>query len=106
MVAQPSTLSEEDAKKAVQAFEALGICNQLAEAAASLGWKSPSSIQEQAIPQVLQGERRGGGRAGRAVGLQGTCCSQPLPASRQPGGASSAAPAGPSACVLALQARM
>ena len=48
-------LSEEEHSKAKAAFEKLGICDQLAEAAASLGWKSPSSIQEQAVPLVLQG---------------------------------------------------
>lgn len=41
--------------KAVAAFEALGVCHQLAEAAAGLGWKTPSSIQVQAIPHLLQG---------------------------------------------------
>jgi len=49
-------LSEEERKKSVEAFEALGICSQLAEAAAALGWKCPSPIQEQAIPHVLQSE--------------------------------------------------
>jgi ATP-dependent RNA helicase DDX47/RRP3 len=48
-------LSDADHAAAVKAFEALGICTQLAEAAAALGWKSPSAIQEQAIPSVLQG---------------------------------------------------
>jgi ATP-dependent RNA helicase DDX47/RRP3 len=48
-------LSEADHAAAVKAFEALGICTQLAEAAASLGWKSPTAIQEQAIPSVLSG---------------------------------------------------
>ena len=51
-------LSEADRAAAVQAFEALGICTQLAEAAAALGWKSPTSIQEQAVPNVLAGESR------------------------------------------------
>lgn len=40
---------------AIAAFEALGVCKQLAESAASLGWKSPSPIQEQAVPHLLQG---------------------------------------------------
>lgn len=40
---------------AVQAFEALGVCKQLAEAAAGLGWKCPSDIQTQSIPIVLKG---------------------------------------------------
>ena len=48
-------LSESDHNIAVKAFEELGICTQLAEAAASLGWKGPTSIQQQAIPNVLQG---------------------------------------------------
>ena len=56
MVNQPGKqLSEAEHQQALQAFEALGICSQLAEAAASLGWKTPSSIQEQAIPEVLKG---------------------------------------------------
>ena len=48
-------LSEEEHSKAVAAFQALGVCQQLADAAACLGWKSPSAIQEQAVPLVLQG---------------------------------------------------
>ena len=57
-MAPPSgkVLSEEEHGKAKAAFQGLGVCEQLAEAAASLGWKSPSSIQEQAVPLVLQGE--------------------------------------------------
>eukprot|EP00195_Chlamydomonas_chlamydogama_P017452 CAMPEP_0202915222 /NCGR_PEP_ID=MMETSP1392-20130828/65101_1 /ASSEMBLY_ACC=CAM_ASM_000868 /TAXON_ID=225041 /ORGANISM="Chlamydomonas chlamydogama, Strain SAG 11-48b" /LENGTH=392 /DNA_ID=CAMNT_0049607155 /DNA_START=25 /DNA_END=1200 /DNA_ORIENTATION=- len=47
-------LTEQERKDAIAAFEKLGICTQLAEAAANLGWKSPSSIQEQAIPHLLQ----------------------------------------------------
>lgn len=60
-MAPPSgkVLSEEEHGKAKAAFEKLGICEQLAEAAASLGWKSPSSIQEQAVPLVLQGGCQG-----------------------------------------------
>eukprot|EP00955_Chlamydomonas_euryale_P053347 355477-Chlamydomonas_euryale.AAC.2 len=42
---------------AVAAFEALGVCTLLAEAAAGLGWTSPSAIQEQAVPHLLAGER-------------------------------------------------
>lgn len=45
---------------AVKAFEALGVCTQLAEAAAELGWKEPTEIQSQAIPHVLQGAPPGG----------------------------------------------
>ena len=59
-------LSEEEHGKAKAAFEKLGICEQLAEAAASLGWKSPSSIQEQAVPLVLQGGCWAGGCRGAA----------------------------------------
>ena len=48
-------LSEAEAKAAATAFEKLGVCLQLAEAAASLGWKVPSAIQEQAVPHLLAG---------------------------------------------------
>lgn len=40
---------------AAKEFEKLGVHPQLAEAAASLGWKKPSAIQEQAVPQLLKG---------------------------------------------------
>lgn len=50
-----SMLSEGEAASAKAAFQGLGVCEQLAEAAAALGWKSPSAIQEQAVPMVLQG---------------------------------------------------
>ena len=53
MVVATLTAAEHD--KAVAAFEELGICSQLAEAAAGLGWKIPSSIQVQAVPHLLQG---------------------------------------------------
>lgn len=53
MVVASLTPAEHD--KAVTAFEELGICRQLAEAAAGLGWKQPSSIQVQAVPHLLQG---------------------------------------------------
>jgi ATP-dependent RNA helicase DDX47/RRP3 len=46
-------------EQAVQAFEKLGVCRQLAEAAASLGWKAPTSVQEQAVPHLLAGEHPG-----------------------------------------------
>lgn len=48
--------------EAVSAFEALGLCTQLAEAAADLGWKSPSPVQQQAVPLLLQGTSPGGQR--------------------------------------------
>lgn len=59
MAPASKSLSEEEHSKAVAAFQKLGVCEQLAEAAAALGWKSPSSIQEQAVPLVLQGEKAG-----------------------------------------------
>jgi superfamily II DNA/RNA helicase len=52
-----SQLNDEEVKAAVKAFEALGLCAQLAEAAAGLGWKAPSVIQQQAIPPLLAGAR-------------------------------------------------
>ena len=59
-------LNADDRHKAVDAFKALGVCEQLAEAAADLGWKQPSEIQKQAIPQVLAGERCPGDKVLRA----------------------------------------
>jgi len=48
-------LSESERIKSVEAFKALGVHAQLAEAAAALNWKSPTPIQEQAVPILLQG---------------------------------------------------
>lgn len=48
-------LSAEERAAAIKAFEELGLCAQLAEAAAGLGWKTPSPIQQQAVPPLLQG---------------------------------------------------
>ena len=42
--------------EAADAFEKLGVCRQLAVAAAELGWKTPTSIQEQAVPHLLAGK--------------------------------------------------
>lgn len=42
-------------EEAVAKFEKLGICRQLAEAAASLGWSAPTGVQEQAVPHLLAG---------------------------------------------------
>ena len=42
--------------QAVAAFESLGLCQQLAEAAADLGWKSPTNVQQQAVPFLIQGK--------------------------------------------------
>ena len=50
------TSEDEKAKSdAADAFEKLGVCRQLAVAAAELGWKTPTSIQEQAVPHLLAG---------------------------------------------------
>ncbi len=43
------------AEEAVTLFEKLGICRQLAQSAVGLGWKAPTSIQEQAVPHLLAG---------------------------------------------------
>ena len=51
-------LTEKEKADSIAAFVALGVCTQLAEAAAGLGWKTPSSIQEQAIPHLLAGKFR------------------------------------------------
>ena len=48
-------LSETERKEAIEKFEKLGVCSQLAEAAANLKWKSPTPVQEQAVPLLLQG---------------------------------------------------
>ena len=50
-----SKQGSEEHSAAVAGFEALGICKQLAEAAVALGWKEPTSIQQQALPHLLQG---------------------------------------------------
>ena len=44
-----------ESTSAAAAFESLGVCSQLAEAAAALGWKQPTAVQEQAVPLLLQG---------------------------------------------------
>jgi ATP-dependent RNA helicase DDX47/RRP3 len=46
--------SEENGAEA-PSFRSLGVCEQLAEACDSLGWKSPTSIQVDAIPVALKG---------------------------------------------------
>lgn len=58
MGSRVTQLTDDEREKSMKAFEALGICTQLAEAAASLGWKEPTTIQEQAIPNVLAGTRK------------------------------------------------
>jgi ATP-dependent RNA helicase DDX47/RRP3 len=56
-------MAEAPAEAAAAAtFEELGVCSELAQACAALGWKAPTSIQCQAIPQALAGARtRGSG---------------------------------------------
>eukprot|EP00199_Chlamydomonas_sp_CCMP681_P008386 CAMPEP_0119110654 /NCGR_PEP_ID=MMETSP1180-20130426/31246_1 /TAXON_ID=3052 ORGANISM="Chlamydomonas cf sp, Strain CCMP681" /NCGR_SAMPLE_ID=MMETSP1180 /ASSEMBLY_ACC=CAM_ASM_000741 /LENGTH=59 /DNA_ID=CAMNT_0007097131 /DNA_START=54 /DNA_END=230 /DNA_ORIENTATION=+ len=49
-------LRGEERTVSIAAFEKLGVCTQLAEAAANLGWKLPSAIQEQAVPHLLAGK--------------------------------------------------
>lgn len=51
-------VEESEAKTPLEAFQKLGVCSQLAEAAVSLGWKAPSAIQVQAVPHALQGGSR------------------------------------------------
>lgn len=41
--------------KLVDTFKDLGVCDQLVEACENLGWKIPSKIQAEAIPQALDG---------------------------------------------------
>ena len=48
-------LSASENASTVTSFAVLGICTQLAEAAAALRWKQPTPIQEQAVPHLLQG---------------------------------------------------
>ena len=45
----------EKANTPVDKFAALGLNPQLAEACARLGWKGPTPIQIEAVPQGLQG---------------------------------------------------
>jgi hypothetical protein len=49
------SLTEGERGAAIKAFEELGLSTQLAEAAAGLGWKSPSLIQQQAVPPLIAG---------------------------------------------------
>lgn len=48
-------LTEQEKNESIRQFKELGLCEQLAEAAATLGWKEPSVIQKQAVPHLLQG---------------------------------------------------
>lgn len=63
--------SAAETAEAVKNFKALGVCDQLAEAAAALGWTAPTDIQAAAVPHLLAGasrekrkERRAGEREG------------------------------------------
>ncbi len=74
-------MTEQEKQTAISAFTKLGICTQLAEAAAGLGWKAPSSIQEQAIPHLLAGEeersRRFSARRRAAAPSRGSTTTSP-----------------------------
>ena len=59
--ASASTSASETAV-AVAKFRALGVCEQLAEAAAALGWTAPTEIQAAAVPHLLAGAWLYGGR--------------------------------------------
>ncbi len=50
-----NALTEEERQASISAFEKLGLCHELAEAAAGLGWKGPTTVQEQTIPLLLEG---------------------------------------------------
>ena len=49
------TKSAAETAAAVKKFTALGVCEQLAEAAAALGWTAPTEIQAAAVPHLLAG---------------------------------------------------
>eukprot|EP01025_Chloroclados_australasicus_P019821 TRINITY_DN20867_c0_g2_i2.p1 TRINITY_DN20867_c0_g2~~TRINITY_DN20867_c0_g2_i2.p1 ORF type:complete len:448 (-),score=59.52 TRINITY_DN20867_c0_g2_i2:605-1927(-) len=49
-------LTKEEQVKASKEFQELGVCSELADTAAELGWKKPTSIQQQAIPHSIQGK--------------------------------------------------
>ena len=46
---------EEDREEAMS-FKDLGVCEKLVEACDCLGWKNPSKIKAEAIPQALKGK--------------------------------------------------
>jgi ATP-dependent RNA helicase DDX47/RRP3 len=56
MASGEQPLSDADRAAASAAFRALGVCEQLADAAAALGWRTPTPIQEAAVPAVLRGQ--------------------------------------------------
>ncbi|GKV29335.1 hypothetical protein SLEP1_g38270 [Rubroshorea leprosula] len=43
-------------KEEIKSFKALGLCDELVEACESLGWKTPTKIQIEAIPHALEGK--------------------------------------------------
>ena len=45
----------EDVEASAAAFASLGVCRELSEVAARLGWKRPMPIQMEAIPKLLAG---------------------------------------------------
>ena len=53
MQAAGLTAAEAAASKA--AFQELGLCDELCDAAANMRWKAPSEIQKEAIPPLLEG---------------------------------------------------
>jgi ATP-dependent RNA helicase DDX47/RRP3 len=52
-----AALSEADAEKSKEAFRDLGVCDELCEACADMGWKVPTEIQREALPPLLDGAR-------------------------------------------------
>lgn len=56
VLAAPDEIEAEDAAAVGSStFESIGICEELCTTIASLGWKQPTAIQVQAIPQALKG---------------------------------------------------
>lgn len=45
----------EEEKEQGKSFKELGLVEELIEACDSLGWKNPTKIQVEAIPQALEG---------------------------------------------------
>uniref|UniRef100_A0A0D6R2K4 RNA helicase n=1 Tax=Araucaria cunninghamii TaxID=56994 RepID=A0A0D6R2K4_ARACU len=48
-------MASNEQEEEVHTFASLGVCEQLAEACDSLGWKKPTTIQVQSIPLALEG---------------------------------------------------
>ncbi|KAI3863713.1 hypothetical protein MKW98_031305 [Papaver atlanticum] len=49
-------MAPEGEDEEMKTFKDLGLCEQLAEACDTLGWKNPSKIQAEAIPHALEGK--------------------------------------------------